>query len=221
MVDTEIVLGIMILKRAGLSVKIVFVVTEKFSGICMRIVTVIPVNCTDPTGHAYSRAKAVAYAMKWAMSRNTQYQDFGRHDCANFVSQCLHAGGFTMNNSWHSYHKKKKYGYIWGTYYYWDISDAWKFADGQYKYFKNSGTVKKINYKNQIKYLAKKVKVGDPLYFDDTGDGKMNHATIISAVNSKEGKICYAGHSNNRRYWGLHQTFKNNEKKNIYVIHMG
>lgn len=45
----------------------------------------------------YDRAKAADYARKWALGRNPDFHDFGGNagggDCANFVSQCLLAGG--------------------------------------------------------------------------------------------------------------------------------
>jgi len=47
----------------------------------------------------YNRSKAVAYADKWALSRNPQFYNFSGigGDCANFASQCLYAGGGVMN----------------------------------------------------------------------------------------------------------------------------
>ena len=47
----------------------------------------------------YDRAAAVAYAQKWAFSRNPAYFNFDRigGDCTNFASQCLYAGCGVMN----------------------------------------------------------------------------------------------------------------------------
>ena len=47
----------------------------------------------------YDRQKAVQYARRWAFGRNARYLDFSGlgGDCANFVSQCLYAGGGEMN----------------------------------------------------------------------------------------------------------------------------
>ena len=47
----------------------------------------------------YDRKKAVDYARRWAYNRNPSYYAFDRlgGDCTNFVSQCLYAGGGTMN----------------------------------------------------------------------------------------------------------------------------
>lgn len=46
----------------------------------------------------YHRKLAVAYARKWAKSTNPRYIRFG-NDCTNFVSQCLHEGGFPMEGA--------------------------------------------------------------------------------------------------------------------------
>lgn len=47
----------------------------------------------------YNREKAIEYAHKWAFKRNPAFADFDEMggDCANFVSQCLLAGGAQMN----------------------------------------------------------------------------------------------------------------------------
>jgi hypothetical protein len=47
----------------------------------------------------YDREKAVAYAHRWAFSRNPAYYDFSAlgGDCTNFASQCVYAGTGIMN----------------------------------------------------------------------------------------------------------------------------
>lgn len=47
----------------------------------------------------YNRAKAVEYALRWALGRNPEYFDFSSigGDCTNFISQCLYAGSGVMN----------------------------------------------------------------------------------------------------------------------------
>ena len=47
----------------------------------------------------YYRDKALAYATKWALSRNPSFYDFSSlgGDCTNFCSQCLFAGASVMN----------------------------------------------------------------------------------------------------------------------------
>ena len=48
---------------------------------------------------SYDPQIAVDYANTWWNGRNTdQYQDYGELDCANFVSQCLIAGGMDLSS---------------------------------------------------------------------------------------------------------------------------
>lgn len=48
---------------------------------------------------AYDRARAVAYARRWALDRNPLFYNFAGigGDCTNFVSQCVLAGSCVMN----------------------------------------------------------------------------------------------------------------------------
>jgi len=55
---------------------------------------------------AYNRPAAVAYARRWALSRNPAFADFSNlgGDCTNFISQCLLAGGAPMRHpGWYYY----------------------------------------------------------------------------------------------------------------------
>lgn len=55
----------------------------------------------------YDRGLAIAYAKKWALSRNPRYYNFEEigGDCTNFASQCLFAGAGVVNynadNGWY------------------------------------------------------------------------------------------------------------------------
>ncbi len=54
-------------------------------------------NLNEQINNQYDRETAVEYAMNYANSPNTeQYTYKEGHDCANFVSQCLFAGGLNM-----------------------------------------------------------------------------------------------------------------------------
>jgi len=48
---------------------------------------------------AYNPTAALAYAHRWARARNPRYFDFDNlgGDCTNFISQCLFAGNYPMN----------------------------------------------------------------------------------------------------------------------------
>ena len=48
---------------------------------------------------SYDRRAAVAYAHRWAYTRNPQFYDYESigGDCTNFASQCIYAGSGIMN----------------------------------------------------------------------------------------------------------------------------
>lgn len=57
----------------------------------------------------YDRKLAIDDAINWYDKYNTNYPKFSaKGDCANFVSQCLEAGGFKMNEYWHCYLKNPR-----------------------------------------------------------------------------------------------------------------
>ncbi|MHB8106123.1 MAG: amidase domain-containing protein [Candidatus Cryosericum sp.] len=47
----------------------------------------------------YNPLKAIQYASHWWNKRNPKFQSYGFGDCANFVSQCLIAGGINLRAS--------------------------------------------------------------------------------------------------------------------------
>jgi RHS repeat-associated protein len=60
-----------------------------------------PINGIDPSGLYYCGTSAVRWAEAHWHSYSDMFQGYGS-DCANFVSQCLWAGGWEMNAAWHS-----------------------------------------------------------------------------------------------------------------------
>lgn len=180
----------------------------------------------------YNRDKAVNYAKKWYNARNKNYYSYGS-DCANFVSQCLYAGGMTSmtlgNDGWHCFKTKKKwydisniFGLFRYKYYYnWDVGSAWRLANEQYKYFKESV------YKNECFMLKKKTNIGnaikkhhiqkgDLMYFDFEGDSHIEHATMISKVG--KGRIYYTAHTDSKWNEDINTFFKKHKDGIIYVI---
>ncbi len=85
----------------------------------------------------YNRALALAYARRYALSRNNAYLDFSNlgGDCTNFVSQCLYAGARKMN-----------YTPIFGWYYQngFNKAPAWSGVKEFYNFITNNLIVNKI-----------------------------------------------------------------------------
>ena len=110
--------------------------------------------------YSYNVSNAIAYADKYCINYNGSYNSYkGRGgDCANFVSQCLYAGGFKQDSVWYRH------------------SVAWINVMKQIAHFKAYGTFLNANNSNLIK--------GNPIYFDWNGDGVYDHATICVGRNS-------------------------------------
>ncbi len=93
----------------------------------------------------YDRKKAVEYAIKWALKRNSEYYNYDNigGDCTNFISQCLFAGKRQMNYR----------GYGW---YYKNAnvkSPSWTGVQALYDFLisnKYEGPQGKLIYKNEL-----------------------------------------------------------------------
>lgn len=189
-----------------------------------------PIVFIDPDG-LYDRDKAIEYAIKWHDGTNSpKYERFDtawsfitslgrmRGDCANFVSQCLVAGGLTMNSSWHYYMEEKIWmsgsGNHYATYNERDMTSAWASAQGQYQFFSSdwagykNGEVLQIWSKEGMEYNIKNnnIQKGDLMFFAHKDSGEVYHSTIISKVTKNE--IKYAAHTSERDYEPLSKHLK-------------
>ena len=176
----------------------------------------------------YNRNKVVAYAKKWYNGRNGQYYSYGQ-DCTNFVSQCLYAGGIPMtlgskSSTWHSLITGKtginQPGMNPNYRYYWNVSLPWSLCPSNYNYFKKDKYCKgRITMKNKtdVKNTSLRIQIGDPLYMDDDGDGKPNHAVIVTKIDKKNKKIYYSAHTNSY-YNKCLDEYKFKGKNKVYAL---
>ena len=152
----------------------------------------------------YNQDNATAYALKYAISYNSKYATHSK-DCTNFVSQCLHAGGFAMkkpSNPSTGITKTTKYWYSiryqeWHTnnyVYRWKESSSWINVADFYTYCVSKGA--KIIKCNSLKSLQNTAKVGDIVQLKKSG-GSWYHSIIISS--GVKGNLKYCGHTANRR----------------------
>lgn len=76
---------------------------------------------------SYNRIAVYEYAKKWAYGRNPKYYNFDPvgGDCTNFASQCIFAGGMSMN-----YNKNYGWYYINGN----DKSPSWTGVEFLYNF---------------------------------------------------------------------------------------
>ena len=108
--------------------------------------------------YTYSPDKAIAYADKWATSRNPNYRQYPGVDCCNFVSQCLYAGGMPKNSEW------------------FPASYAWINCSGAISNFKKYGKFMAATDSNVLR--------GNPVYYDWNSNGVYDHTAICVGRNS-------------------------------------
>jgi hypothetical protein len=100
-----------------------------------------------------------------------KYSYIPNENCANFVSQTLHARGWKMTKNW--FNKGGKH------------SPAWTSSTALGKYLKLKGAVKlHDSQKNRAR-----ISVGDIMQFDWERDGKVNHSAVVTRIIHKGGKI--------------------------------
>lgn len=153
---------------------------------------------------AYSDSKAVAYAKKWAKSRNSLYRNHGSADCTNFVSQCVKAGGKSMKKPspvptgiksttthWYSirYEEWHTNNYV----YRWNESTSFIRVTDFFTYWKNNGI--STAYYSSKNAAQNGAVIGDVVQLKN-GSGKWFHSIIITG--GKKGALTYCGHSINR-----------------------
>lgn len=77
----------------------------------LMVITAVPLTSIESQVagiSGYSGDQAAAYAKTWWSGRNDAIwadYDLWGGDCANFISQCLYAGGVPMTSSWY-FHKE-------------------------------------------------------------------------------------------------------------------
>ncbi|MCM1398958.1 MAG: leucine-rich repeat protein [Clostridium sp.] len=140
----------------------------------------------------YNAQAAANYALQYTDasgtddtgSYNKAYSYYAGNDCANFVSQCLVAGGLQTDSTWYKY------------------SQSWNRADYLYEWFKGKAEYKNLIVKNPS---ASQVKIGDPIFYvwgtedlSKTNPNDIDHAGICTGYDSN-GNPLVSAHSSNRK----------------------
>ena len=179
---------------------------DKFSNNLYLYCNNDPINYSDYTGY-YSARNAQTYADKWWSGHNPNYKSNENNggDCANFVSQCLYAGGlskmtgsFGSSKGWHHLKRLGKF----------QISNAWGNASYLFSWLCDNNFVQTtyiLQTKSDVEKAAKNMKAmsrcTSVIFFDSNkSDGKINHATIngmISYTSSRK-DIAYYTHTDKK-----------------------
>lgn len=134
----------------------------------------------------YDAAKAVEYAKRWALSRNPLFPNFAGigGDCTNFISQCLLAGGATMNDT-------RDYGW-----YYFSPENrapAWSGVEFLYKFLTGAPDFRQENggegpYARQISF-AEGLREGDIVQLANEA-GDFYHTLLITGFDGRIPLVC-------------------------------
>lgn len=136
----------------------------------------------------YNRAAAVAYANHWWNSANPAYPYFNV-DCTNFVSQCLRAGGAPM---WGAPNRSMGWWLQNGT---WSFS--WSVAHSLRWYLQTSNR----GLQAVRVYSPAELALGDVIFYDFTGDGRVDHSTIVTNIENGVPYVnAHTSNSINRHY---------------------
>ncbi len=181
----------------------------------------------DENLESYDRDAAINYALEWYNKYNPDYPNFSSSgDCANFVSQCLKAGGFQMNEYWHCYPRNVEevnpiYALVFN-FIKWSYTPAWSAAKDQYEYLKNSNIVTGETIISNPEDIAaaindpeNPIKVGDVMYLKWDKDYP-HHATIISKI--KDDMIYYAAHTDAYDEKPLSAFFNGDKSGTAYIL---
>lgn len=135
--------------------------------------------------NAYNRQAAVQYAITYALKPNPAYRYFPlvndtSGDCANFISQCLYAGGapmiFSGSNQWF-YNKNNTANTKDDT---WSVS--WAVAHSLYWYLKINAEKNNKAVKGFEVQGTNSLNLGDLVFYEDY-KGLIFHSAIITSLN--------------------------------------
>lgn len=139
----------------------------------------------------YSKADALAYALKYWANYNTDFMNFDGMggDCTNFVSQCINAGGLAMNDNWY-HHSLSSY------------SKTWIHSEYLRDYLINSGIAK--GYWKQPPSYPNGKGIEGTIIQASNGSNWFHSAIVRSGTNTENVRVVQHSPSYNDRRWPYH-----------------
>ena len=161
----------------------------------------------------YNRIGAVNYAIKYALQPNKEYKYFQSinedgGDCTNFVSQCLKAGGASMD---YNEHRPWWYNTKQGT-----ASMCWAIAHSLYWYLRTNQSMNRAGIKGLEVEGISELEIGDVVFYENY-QNTIFHAAIITSFINTNGNIVprISQHSYNQ----LNESYiKNYEYKKAHFL---
>ena len=159
--------------------------------------------------HYYNRQAAVDYANTWWDRHNPQFPAF-QDDCTNFISQCLYAGGAPMrgmpnrSQGWWMVGLPERWSY------------SWSVAHSLRWYLETSTKGLMATRVSS----AWELELGDVIFYDFTGDGRIDHSTIVTRI--EEGIPYVNAHTMNSkdRHYAYETSSAYTEQMQYYFFHI-
>ncbi len=134
----------------------------------------------------YDRSAAAAYADTWALRVNPEYWSSPDNDCANFVSQCLAAGGlrqtYDAGREWRSN----------GTEF---PTVAWVNCGAQLRALSARAAGHSRYFVRAIRSLPRGWAAGDIVYLGNVVDGELEWQHVIICAGRRGGEWVYDSHT--------------------------
>jgi hypothetical protein len=135
---------------------------------------------------SYDRGAAAAYADAWALGNNPRYWSSPDNDCADFVSQCLVAGGLRPlddpGREWHTN----------GTEF---PTIAWVNCGAQKRSLSSRAATHTSYIARSTGSLPRAWAAGDVVYLGNSVEGKTEWQHVIICVGKKGGEWVYDSHT--------------------------
>jgi len=155
----------------------------------------------------YNRNAVLAYARRWALSRNPAYYDFTNigGDCTSFVSQCVYAGCGVMN-----YTPTYGWYYISGL----DKSPSWSGVNYFYNFITTNDGIGPFGIETDLSGLL----LGDVIQLGNQ-NGQFYHSLVVTGIRNTSGRRRYyvSAHSNDA-YMRRLDTYNYAQIRPIHII---
>ncbi|MDP5275008.1 amidase domain-containing protein [Chengkuizengella axinellae] len=169
-------------------------------------------RASSKKSYRYQRLKVKSYADAWWEKPNPDFRAFN-DDCTNFVSQCIYAGGASMN-----YTKNRTSGW----WYHSDREqDGWSFSWTVSQCLKNYLLSKSSGLRAETVEDPEQLQVGDVIFYDWDGDSKFQHSAIVTGKDDKGQPLVNARTVNSKhRYWDYKDSYAWSNKTKYSFCHI-
>ena len=182
---------------------------------------------TNRKSGSYSREAAVTYSQEWNNDRNPDYimakfpwSIKTPWDCANFVSQVLHAGGINIRSDW--FNNSGEFNFL-GRRTDKNYSTNWTTAKGLSNWLRKQEDIYNgesllrngENFKSDLNKALELTKIGDVIGWSKDENGKdIHHVGIITKI--ENGRLYYDAHTTDRNMAEVNFA----GDKSIVIIHI-